>query len=264
MIKYGYKSTNLSFFLNKKTNYLKNSFIFNQKQLHNISLMNFSKEINKDKLANLNNNNKKAVSAEQFFDIEITKPEVFYLNTIITQFKFYGKVEKNSLILDNVLQQKIKNNKEDYIELYTSNDKFYKIIFLKGLILILSASLLVIFVLRNEIVNSIWLKLFFLILSLALFAISNTYKKLNVASYVSKISINKDLKTVKIKKFFSFKNKEKSYSINDIYLGYIPEQSKDIINFYAKNHECLLPLENTVKFNEELLPIVLRGYNTKF
>lgn len=249
------------FTINKNTKKLfNNNFLYlNYK---NFSTLKTNKKIDLDKKTNLNNQSKN-VSPEQLFDIDVIKPEVFNLHSIITYYKFIGKVDKDSLVLDDKIVKRIKNNKTEYIDLFVSDKKYFKVLFLKSLIFLFSLSILIIFIIRNEIVKSKLIKLFFLVLLFVIIGFNNNYKKLNVRAYINKFSVSKDLKKVQITKLFS-KN-YLTYYTNDIYLISKNEYNneKDIISFFIKDKEYILPLENTQKFNEELLPIVLRGYNVK-
>lgn len=236
--------------------------LLNVKSLKN--LKSFSK-INKNASSSSSQqsqSNKAALNSNPF-DYEFDTSNIAHLKTYICEYKFIGKVDNDHLILDQHIKDKINKSAGDYCTVYKAGKSLTKLIALKCLVLFTGLTLFYFLVLKKELVSNLLYKLPFAALSCGIIFLSFKARKLNLTSYINEVSLSKDLKSVLIS---TFPNKKETFNISDIFLGSNTGNSnlsKDFIIIYIKGKEYLIPLEFTSGYNDQLLPLVLRGYKLK-
>ena len=212
---------------------------------------------------NLSNFSSKQPASSNIFDYDSENANTTHLKTYISEFKYFGKVDNDYIILDPNTKEKINKAKGDFIDIYKANKKYSKLIFLKILALLSGLSLGYFLVIRKELVSSMLIKIPFLIISSGFVYLSLKSRKLNITSFIHNLSLSKDLKTVRIE---TYPSKVSSFDITELFLGNLTStngSSKDFVICYIRGKEYLLPLEFTLGYNESLLPLVIRGYKLK-
>jgi hypothetical protein len=212
---------------------------------------------------NIYNFSTKQTNTSNIFDYENENANTTHLKTYISEYKYFGKVDNDYIILDSSIKEKINKAKGDYIDIYKANKKYSKLIFLKIIALLAGLSFGYFLVLRKELVSSMLIKIPFLIISGGFVYLSLKARKLNITSFISNLSLSKDLKTVRIE---TFPSKVSTFNISELFLGNLTStsgSSKEFVICYIRGKEYLLPLEFTSGYNESLLPLVIRGYKLK-
>lgn len=196
------------------------------------------------------------------FDAQVVDPNVVILRNKIVDHRHLGKVEGEYIVLDNNLYNNILKSQNEFIELFATNKSYSKQILYKALIMLFGVSFVFIFVINNKLASTYWSKIPCFLIGAGLIYYSTMNPKLKVFAYINKISLKKDLKSVIIE---TYPSKTQTFSIGDLFLGSSStiDQPSEYISLYIKGKEYLMPLEHTTQFNEELLPLVLRGYNLK-
>lgn len=196
------------------------------------------------------------------FNAQVIDPNVVILRNKVVDFRHTGKIDGEFIVLENNLYNNILKSQEEFIEIFATNKKYFKQILYKVLIMFFGVSFIFIFVINNRLATSYWSKIPCFLIGAGLIYYATRNPKLKIFAYVNKISIKKDLKSVLIE---TYPSKIQTFKIEDLFLGSSStiDQPKEFISLYVKGSEYLMPLEHTTQFNEELLPLVLRGYSLK-
>lgn len=185
-----------------------------------------------------------------------------YLKTLITQHKFHGKVDNDRLVLEEKLASLISNNSHnDFYTVFLSGQNFIKLLIIKLILGLTGVSLLlVLYYLKPWFLKSNWLKVPLALVGVGVLAVSLINSNYQVFSFIKQICINKNLQTVK---FVLFPKREFVVPIENIYLNYFNNDPFKTILLINKKY-YLVFFQNSLVFDKDLLPLVIRGYNLKY